>query len=214
MNLSDRIGLAFFTIILTFITNMIFKYLQNKFDFMVETKKFKRDYNFEQLKGLYLELYAIIAQSEFLRYFHELQSQGKMKDIPFIESKRTKVKEKRDLFTKEVLERKEEVIKTSISEFNKMELVDFIIKNKKYASQKLIKLAVAYRYCHEFYQKENTDNSKKFQDEELRLIYDIVLTIVSETNAKLKYCKMDYIKSEMDTGIMQSDVFNPQANKK
>ncbi|MCZ6944481.1 hypothetical protein ACQKOD_04350 [Bacillus mycoides] len=214
MNLSDRIGLAFFTIILTFITNMIFKYLQNKFDFMVETKKFKRDYNFEQLKELYLELYAIIAQSEFLRYFHELQSQGKMKDIPFIESKRTKVKQRKDIFTGKILEESEEVIETSISKFNKMGLVNLIMKNKKYASQKLIKLAVAYRYCHEFYEKEDLINSKKFQEEELRLIYDIVLTIVLETNTKLKYCKMDYIKSEMDTGIMLSDVFNPQENKK
>ncbi|MCU5682776.1 hypothetical protein OCF64_12995 [Bacillus wiedmannii] len=214
MDLSDRIGLAFFTIILTFITNMIFKYLQNKFDFMVETKKFKRDYNFEQLKELYLELYAIIAQSEFLRYFHELQSQRTMKDIPFLETKRTKVKQKTNLFTGEILEVNEEIIETSISKFNKMGLVNSIINNKKYASQKLIKLAVAYRYCHEFYEKGDSINSEKFKEEELRLIYDIVLTIVSETNTKLKFCKMDYIKTEMNTGIMQSDVFNPQKNKK
>lgn len=210
MNLSDSIGLAFFTITLTFISNMIFRFLQNKFDFMVDTKKFKRDYYFNQLTELYLELYAIIAQSEFLRYFLDLKYGNTIKEIPFIESTRKRKKIKSNLFSGEKIAETEEIIETSISKFNKMGLVNLIIENKKYASQKLIKLAVAYRYCHEFYQKEDLINIEKFQKEELRLIYDIVLTVISETNTKLKFCKMDYIKSEMKTGIMLSDLFESQ----
>ncbi|KLV27239.1 hypothetical protein ABW02_06885 [Niallia circulans] len=211
MNLTDSIGLAFFTIIFTFLTNILFKHLQDKFDFMADTKKFKRDYYFKQLTELNLELYAIIAQSEFLRYFHDLKNRGTIKEIPFLESKQNKTVQTRDMITGEILQQTEEVIATSISKFNKMELVENIINKKQYASQKLIKLAVAYRYCHEFYLKDDIvpEQLKKFQEEELRLIYDIVITVVSETNAKLKFCKMDYIESEIKTGTMQSDVFEP-----
>lgn len=209
MDLSDSMGLAFFTIIITFLVNVIFKFLQDKTDFMNDTKKFKRDFYFRQLTELYLELYAIIGQSEFLRYFHDLKKKGSIKKLPFIETERTKIKS--NLVTGE--ERKT-VIEDPITKFNKMSLVQLIIKNKEYASPKLIKLAVAYRYCHENYLRDSLEKEprEKFQVEEVRLIYEIVVTVISETNTKLKYCKMDYIASEMKTGIMQGDVFESDKN--
>lgn len=211
MNLSDSIGLAFFTVFFTFLTNAIFKLLQNKFDFMVDTKKFKRDLYFKQLNELDLELYAIISQSEFLRYFHDLKEKGTIEEIPFVETSRKKYYERRDLFSGEILEQSDQVIVNSITKFNKMELVETIINKKQFASQKLIKLAVAYRYCHEFYQSEDIIASqlRKFQEDELRVMYDIVTTVISETNEKLKFCNMNYIKSELETGFMEVGLFEP-----
>jgi hypothetical protein len=85
VNLSDSISLAFFTILLTLLVNIIFKGLQNKFDFMVDTKKFRRDHYYNQLKELYFEIYAIIVQSEFLRTFHQIGEFRSLQEVPFIE---------------------------------------------------------------------------------------------------------------------------------
>ncbi|MGX7835945.1 hypothetical protein ACWKSR_12415, partial [Campylobacter fetus subsp. venerealis] len=65
MDLADSLGLAIATAILTLIVNILFKLVQNKTDFMVSIKQFKRDHYYKQLNELYKELYAIVCQSEF-----------------------------------------------------------------------------------------------------------------------------------------------------
>ncbi|MGG3662081.1 hypothetical protein [Bacillus gobiensis] len=209
MDLRDRLVLVFFTIVVTLLTNIVFKLLQNKFDFMVDTRKFKRDLYYQQLTNLYIEVYAMIAQSEFLRYFYDLKDNGTLEKIPFIEQASTKHTQKIKLFTGEILEEKREVIETALTEFNKLGLVKKIIDNKKYASQKLIKIVVAYRYCHEYYLKEDIVKfqSDRFKKEEVRLLHELVTTIIKECNEKLKYCKMDYIESEIKSGQMRSTEF-------
>lgn len=105
MNLSDSLGLAFFTIILTLLVNLVFKLLQNKFDFMVDTKKFRRDHSYNQLKELYFEIYAIIIQSEFLRNFHQIDEFKSLKEVPFIEIVRTLKKISKIYFRERFLKR-------------------------------------------------------------------------------------------------------------
>ncbi|MEH7223869.1 hypothetical protein V7112_08610 [Bacillus sp. JJ1566] len=210
MDLQDSIGLAFFTIILTLLTNIGFKYLQNTFDFMVETKKFKRDYYYKQLTELYIELYAVIAQSEFLRYFYDLNNFGTFKDLPFIETNTEKEKVEKDLFTGKVLSVEKSIVKTAISDFNKMKLVDLVLSKKHLASQDLLKLIVAYRYCHNYYLKHDLIGIQleKFQTHEFELIHDIVIRIVRETNERLKFCDMAYNEYEREHGVMDSKLFD------
>jgi hypothetical protein len=209
LNLKNSIIVALFTICLTFLTNVAFKFLQNKFDFMTDTNKFKRDYYFKQLSELYIELYAIIIQSEFLRYFHKLNKLGSLKDIPFLEPINTRTKTKIDLSSGKVTVEKE-VIETAISKFNKENLIELVLKKKHLASPELLKLIVAYRYCHEYYKKEDLDIELKedFQKHEVELIYEIVVTIVKETNERLKFCKMDFNECEREYGVLDISVFD------
>ncbi|RJS53573.1 hypothetical protein CJ480_17930 [Bacillus subtilis] len=207
MNLSDSIGLAIFTICLTFLTNIGFKFLQNKFDFMVDTRKFKRDYCYNQLSNLYLELYAVIAQSEYLRALYNLKREFSYEEVPFIE-KRIHRKVQRINDETGNLEEVTEEIKTPISEFNKQKLIDLIMENKKFASPALIKITVAYRYSHQYYLRDDLLNSDKFKSEELKLLHKLTRLIIKETNEKLKYCKMEFVTTELENGYMESDVFD------
>ncbi|WP_203249172.1 hypothetical protein [Sporosarcina beigongshangi] len=105
MNLSDSIGLTFYTIILTLLVNIMFKGLQNKFDFMVDIKKFRRNHYYNQSKELYFEVYAIIVQSEFLRTFHQIGEFRSLLEVPFREIEKRLEKHKKDLFTGETFEK-------------------------------------------------------------------------------------------------------------
>jgi len=209
LTFSDKLGLAFFTIILTFLVNILFKWLQNKFDFVVDTKKFKREHYYKQLNELYFEIYSIIVQSEFLRTFYWIEEFRSLKEVPFLEIQNKLKKYKSNLFTGETLEESEEIVESTITKFNKIGLVDHIIENKKYASQDLLKLAVGYRYVHKHYQNENYPQIQleRFQKKELEMIYKIVSIVVVEFNEKLKFCNMDYNKTEMKKGVMDNGIF-------
>ncbi|WP_191557794.1 hypothetical protein [Metabacillus idriensis] len=189
---------AISTAILTMVGNSIFHWLKNKFDWFQETKKFKRDYYFEQLKELYIPLYAVIAQSEFLRGFYDLSEKPK-EEIPFIESHETKSRVVTDLGEGTI---KREVVKLSneITEFNKEKIAKTIIDKGVYSSQELLKLAVSYRYVHKYYMDEslNPRQLEKFRTLEIKLINEIVELVVKECNEKLKECDMPYNQKELN----------------
>ena len=210
MNLSDSLGLAFFTIILTLLVNLIFKLLENKFDFVVDTKKFRRDHYYNQLKELYFELYSIIVQSEFLRTYHQIDEFRSLQEVPFIEIEKRLKKHKQDLFTGETLKESEEIVESAITKFNKIGLVGFILEKKEFASPDLLKLAVGYRYIHEHYQNESFPKKQleKFQIKELEFIYQIVTIVIKEFNEKSKYCNMNYNKTEIKDGKMDNSIFD------
>lgn len=44
-----------------------------------------------------------------------------------------------------------EEIETPISQFNKKQMCDYIINNGQYATQKLLKIAISYRFAHSHY---------------------------------------------------------------
>jgi hypothetical protein len=209
LDLQDSIGLAFFTIILTLLTNILFKWLQNRFDFFVETKKFKRDRSYNQLKELYIEAYAIIAQSEFLRVFHSIDEFRSIEEVPFLEIQRKLKRYKNNLFTGDILEESEEIVESAISKFNKIGLAQLILDKKQFASQDLLKLAVAYRYVHEHYLNNELVNEQleKFQTKELELIFKLVTMVIKETNIMMKLCKMEYNNTELKNGKMDNSIF-------
>ena len=101
--------------------------------------------------------------------------------------------------------RKTEEIETPISQFNKKELCDYIISNGSLASQKLLKLAVAYRFAADHYSGNGSGGSIDVKDiadeEEFRMIKDIVVAIVQDYNLLRKELKLDYNENEIKTGI-------------
>jgi hypothetical protein len=190
---------AVFSVLTTFLNSLISK---NK-----SRNEFKRDHSYSQLKNLYLSLYGIVAQSEFLRYRYKFSEQFSLIDIPFLEVHNT--------ITKTIFNLKEGVStsistqETDITKLNKKALVELILQKQEYASQKLLKLAVAYRYSHNFYLMEGLSDDQKDEHQiyELLLIYELVITIIKETNEKLEDCNMDYSINEHEYGIMDYNIF-------
>lgn len=161
-----------------------------------DKKELKRKHNFDQLKELYLEIYGIIVQSEYLRYFirnYSSQEDLSIHEYPFLEIVHTNNGQE---------------IQNPITEFNKSEILKSILNNKKFASQNLLKLAVAYRYVHHHYQQNLIDKTllHNYQEEELRLIGKIVVTIIKETNQMLDECNMEFNGKELSYGVMDLNI--------
>lgn len=201
MNFKQTILITSVATIITFLANIFFHILKNKLNWFENTKKFIRDYSYCQLKELYLELYSIIVQSEYLRYFFEIK--GIFEEYPFIEIEKKRVYNKYSI-TGQHLKKEEGSIEDAITEFNKCKLTEIIINKREYASQELLKMAVAYRYVNIHYLDKTIGKEllEKFQKEEVNLIGKIVKRIVKETNEKLKVCNMNYNEIELKTGII------------
>lgn len=183
---------------------------QKEFDEFSRENRFKNEYHYKQLSELYSKLYAIVSQSEYFRYFNELCGGAKasFEEFPFFEMVKKSSNEKSNLFTGEILERQIVKVNDSITSFNKKELSEFIIANSNLASRKLLKIAVAYRFANDNYggsEKPTTDEKmlEEFNNEELRLIREMVKIIVSDYNRLSKELNLHYNKVELETGIFQ-----------
>ena len=101
--------------------------------------------------------------------------------------------------------KKTESIETPISKFNKKELCDYIIQNGDLASQNLLKLAVSYRFASDHYSGNgsggNVDVKEKADDEEFRMIKEIVIAIVKDYNQLRKELKLPYNEEEISSGV-------------
>lgn len=209
MSFDESMKVALFTIVITLLANVLFHFLKNHFDWFNESKRFKRDHYYTQLKELYLELYGAVAQSEFMRYFYNFNEQFSFMDLPFLELKNKVEKVVTDLKAGTIT-RKQIEKETDLTRFNKEYISNLVIEKRQYASPKLLKLCVAYRYCHEYYLKQDLSIPSmldKYQEEELKLIYEIVVTIIKETNEKLELCSMEFIEKEKEHGIMDYDIY-------
>lgn len=210
MTFEQTMQIALLTAGLTFIANFVFGFIKVKFNLFEEKTIFKRKYSYEQLQNLYLELYSIVAQSEYLRYFHNFDSE--FKDLPFFEISQKRITTKISFSATQnaTSEQSEKTIKDGVTEYNKEKIQELILNNAKYSSQKLLKLAVAHRYVARHY----TDNTiegellNKYQIEELNTIAKIVITIVKETNQKLKDCNMDYNVDELNDGMLINGIID------
>lgn len=173
---------------------------------------FRNDYAFKRYSLLYTELYAIVIQSEYIRFFYRKNGQEfDFERFPFIESKSTEVKRVVELFTGKVISEELITIINDVTSANKKALYEFIINNGQYASPKLLKLAVSYRYTY-----GNYSGTKKMDDEKLTeafdsaeytLLADLIETIVREYNEMRKSVKLSYSESELQTGRLDHTYF-------
>lgn len=207
LSVENAVLIAFFTMIFTFLSSLVLQWLKNKFDWFDNSKKFLRDHSYSQLKELYLELYSVIVQSEFLRNFNNVQAS--FMDVPFIEVSKKQITIFPIKFSEEI-----EIV-DPITEFNKIGIVKRVLDKKEFASQKLLKLIVSYRYVHDHYLKKDLDREtlSKFQELEVQLIAEIVKTIVTECNHKLKMCKLEFDSKEVSSGLMNMDFLNDSVSK-
>lgn len=208
LSVENAVLIAFFTMIFTFLSSLVLQWLKNKFDWFDNSKKFLRDHSYSQLKELYLELYSVIVQSEFLR---EFQAKSPFQQVPFIEVQKWKT----TISIPSSSEDGEFKIIDSITEFNKIGIVNRVLNKKEFASQKLLKLIVSYRYVHDNYLNKSLDPEwlEKYQEQEVQLIAEIVKTIVTECNHKLKMCKLEFDSKEVSSGLMNMDFLNNSVSK-
>lgn len=180
---------------------------RKQFELYSSDIRFKYNFYFKRFSELYCKLYAVIIQSEYARYFFSKAEKENypFKDFPFfeIQSIKRNTGTLNENGTMEVLNT--DVIETDLSKFNKHYLIKTIIDNSDIASQDLLKLAVSYRLSYEFY----SDNEKHIRneiinkiadEEELRLIREMVCCIVKEYNSLRKDLKMSFDETELKTG--------------
>jgi len=174
----------------------------------------------KQYSQLYEKLYAIVVQSEYFRYFaekyHDLNAS--IEEVTFFEITGKRTEMKADLFSGVILSQKTEEVTDSVTEYNKKQICDFIIENGDVASQKLLKLAVAYRFAHRHYSgsgiKLEDENLKKaYDDEEFELIRKIVRTIIVDFNALRRDIKLEYSVSELESGLFDDQDFKSVVNR-
>lgn len=96
-------------------------------------------------------------------------------------------------------------IETPVSQFNKHQLCEYIIQNDSLASQHLLKLAVSYRFVYDYYsgnpEAKGADYQEIANEEEVKLIKDIIFAIVKDYNQLRKSLNLEYNKTELETGI-------------
>jgi len=161
-------------------TEEVQKEFKEGFEYFSSDLRFKYDFYHKQYSELYSKIYAIVIQSEYVRRFIQI-TKGQ--------------------------EHSFEEIETPISQFNKRQLCDYIIENGEYATQELLKIAVSYRFAYSHYEGnpevKNSSCADAANDEEFRLIRDMVCCIVKEYNYFRKELKMNYNHSELESGIPQ-----------
>lgn len=193
-------------------TEEVQKEFKEGFELFSSDVQFKYDFYFKQYSELYSKLYAFVIQSEYARRFIKLNDNKDVsfEDAPFIQMSPTHRVNQTIQWGSDkptTAKQTEEFIETPLSQFNKEALCEFIISHGEYATQKLLKVAVAYRFAHHFYEgnekAKNASCQKTANEEEFRLIREMVCCIVSEYNYFLKELKMDYNETELDNGIPQ-----------
>lgn len=191
-------------------TEEVQKEFKESFELFTSDVHFKYDFYYKQYAELYSKLYGIIIQSEYVRKFIKL-SDGKdipFEEAPFIEISPThKVTQTFTLGEGQPLKatQNEKSINTPISDFNKKQLCEYIIQNAEYATQRLLKLAISYRFSYYYYSGnpdvKNASCKNTADEEEFRLIREMVCCIVQEYNFFRKELKMGYDEDELTTGI-------------
>ena len=193
-------------------TEEVQKEFKEGFELFSSDVRFKYDFYFKQYSELYSKLYGIIMQSEYVRHFKKINDGQEVSfdEVPFLEVSPTHRVTKSVHWSSEnptAVTQKEERIDTPISNFNKRHLCEYIIENAEYATQKLLKIAVSCRLASYYYagnpEVKNSSCQETANDEEFRLIREMVCCIVSEYNFFRKELKMAYNEVELKTGIPQ-----------
>lgn len=187
---------------ITRITEEVQKDFKEHLEIFSTDVKFKYDYFYKQYSELYCKLYSIIVQSEYLRSFAEKTTGRKItfEEAPFLEVCFQKLQV--DPSVKNDFEPRPEVCGT-IEAYNKVQLCDLIIEKQALASQSLLKLAVAYRFANFYYGHGYQDQVEEVaNDEEFRMINEIVCTIVRDYNYLRRELRMSFDERELTDGIL------------
>lgn len=194
---------------ITRITEETQRTFKEDFQLFSTDTQFKYDFHHRQLSELYSKLYAVIVQSEYVRHFEKISHDNVVlfDDAPFLEISQSQSVTEEATFKKgekPQYTRRIKYTKTPISEFNKTYMSTYIINHGELASQTLLKIAVSYRFAENYYSGSangaGSDVAETADEEEFRLIREMVHCIVTEYNQLRKSLLMDYDEEELITG--------------
>ncbi|MDL2324636.1 hypothetical protein LJC61_05740 [Ruminococcaceae bacterium OttesenSCG-928-A16] len=180
-------------------TEEVKQQFQRDFTAFSNMLKFRNEYTSEQYINLYAKLYAIVVQSEYCRkYMQDIQGiSTSFDEHPYLEISPTR--KQTTTFGNGTVQGREEIIETDISQTNKRKLFELVIDNSQYASQELLKIAVAYRFIHSMHGPTASD---EVNEEEIRLLKKLLLCIIKEYNGVRKLLQFDYNDEELSNGLM------------
>lgn len=171
---------------------------------------FKYDFYYRQYTILYTKLYSIICQSEYTRRFFKLLNgtDFTVEEVPFVEIHKGRTHDIIKFGKEQSFTHTEETLKDAITQFCKKEMCELIIENGEFATQKLLKLSVAYLFVYDNYSGNEEANGSEATDvansEEFILIREMVRTIIQEYNFLRKELRMEYVQSELESGIFEN----------
>ena len=156
--------------------------------------QFKYEYYYKQYSALYSNLYSFIVQSEYVRRYISLTKKEDIsfEEVPFFEI--TPIHKTTTIYTNGKIQKTSEERPTSISNFNKVNLCEYIIEKGELASQELLKIAISYRFAH---QRSGDENA---QTEELNLLSKMVECIIIDYNNLRKLLNLTYNSEEIKNG--------------
>ncbi|MEK4628095.1 hypothetical protein MKZ17_07800 [Solibacillus sp. FSL R7-0682] len=208
MSFEQTLTIAIITAVISLLINSLLQILKKQSDNSINTKSFKRELANKKLEGLYLELYKLIIQSEYVRFFTRKYEKTNLDpiDYPFLSigMSQKKIKIDSNGFKEEI-----EEIDNPITQVKMKLIIDKINDNPSYASTELLKLSIAYRYVHHYFVKDNLikEEKDKFDEEELRLSRMIVMLIIQETNKLLEESEYFVDGKEVSKGLFNHSIF-------
>lgn len=196
---------------ITELTESVKTNFDKKFEIFSLDRKYKYELYHKQYTELYSKLYVILIQSEYIRHFLELKRNEKLsfEEYPFFEigpTKRVITHQRYSSDKVPEISSSTEIIETPISSANKKLLYELIIDNAEFATPRLLKLAVAYRFNHTHYGEASSSALNKIaKEEEFRLIKEMIYCIVEEYNYFREELKMPYNEEEKKNKIIKLD---------
>lgn len=193
--------------VITKLTEEVQDEFKRGFEEFTKEKAFKYEYYYTQFRELYAMLYAVIAQSEYTRRFFKLFNGTDLafEEVPFVEIHKAHNEQTIRLGENAGMSFSEKEVKDDITYFCKKTICDLIITKGEYASQRLIKLAVAYRFAHDNYSGtiKNGDATETANEEEFKLIKELLICIIKDYNFIRKELRLEYVESELSTGLFE-----------
>lgn len=160
-----------------------------------EEIKIRTQDNYKRYVNLYSKLYQAVVQSEYVRKFNDMDLGFEV--APFIEISKTR--SSRVHTQGKIPDVSEETIHDDVTELNKKSIIEQTINNYEYASEKLQKVIIKYRYVHQFYLITDHPQHHKFCEEEIVLLKELIELIIVETNEIKKLLGFEYNQIEVDT---------------
>lgn len=208
MSFGQTLTIALVTAVASLVINSLLQILKKRNDDSINMKSFKRDIAQKKLEGLYLELYKLIIQSEYIRFFTKKYEEKNFDpiDYPFFTIGMSK---KNIKFNSTGIHEEIEEIVNPITQISMKLIVENIIDNSSFASTELLKLSIAYRYVHHHFSNERLIEKErvKFDEEELRLSRMIVMLIIQETNKLLEESGYIVDGLEVSKGLFNHNIF-------
>ena len=187
---------------ITRMTENVQQEFRQKIELYSNDVRFKYDYYYKQYADLYSNLYSFVIQSEYVRKFIGLTDNRKIsfEDSPFFEI--TPIRKTTITYKQNSTHQSTEECPTHISKLNTKALCEYIIDNGELASQKLLKIAISYRFAYERMGDMDKIVNSVATEQQTQLLGEMIRCIVSDYNYLRSNLKLEYNEAELNNGIV------------